>query len=121
MSHINDINDTKRRILEIEVELARQKRSYVVEGARSDVKSRFTLEAELAVLSLARHDQRVESQRAKDAATQFKSATFLRLLIAKIKAANLSDLVEEAHQESLAALKAAGLGEDYRIQVKESA
>lgn len=98
----------RTRVLEIDADLARSKRAFVIDGIERPYSERVALEAERAeaMLELRQHELAIKQDR--KAESLLKQASLLSTLVSVCRERGLSDVVDEARRRSIDALMAAG-------------
>lgn len=104
----------KLEYLEITAQLAEMKRAYLVDGVSGDIRVRARLEAARTKAELELHNINVVLSREKEKAKEFRRISLVNILVTKLEAAGMGSFVEAAKEESMAALRAAGLEEAYK-------
>lgn len=104
----------KRRYLEICAEIEEINRAWFADGRPTPQGVRAALKAERARLDLEMYDLKAARGLEKKAAIEMRGKSMTAKLIEKLEALGRKDLVDQAREESLQAVEAAGLGEAFR-------
>lgn len=106
--------ELKLEFLELDAKIAETTRAFHVDGVSISINTRSEMMAKAKLLTLELHRMNILGREEKAKAIVFKSKTFLASLIRKLEEKGLGQIIKDAQQESIDALRDAGMLNIYK-------